>query len=425
MRIICLGISHKTAGVELREKLAMDAGQVARALKDLSSRWSEAQFVIVSTCNRTEIYIARALHGHPRREELRDWLGGLAGIVTDKFSDALYTLADAEAYRHLFSVASGMDSLVPGEAQIVAQLKDAYAAATKAGTTGKTINELFQSAFHTAKHVRSETSIAEGKVSVASVAIDHVAEVLGDLSGKCVLNVGAGKMNELMLKHLGELGPGEILVSNRSDARSKHLAKLCGGRAVAFSRLQEHLSRADIVLTSTAAESPIITREMVLSAQQKREFEPMLIVDLAVPRDVDSHAGEIKNVFLLNIDDMEAVVQKTLHSRRDQHMQADKIIESHVGELSQNLSLHQAGPTIKALYARMKQLTDGELADAREKLSCEEDTEILRRALHRTVRKFLHPIANQFRKSAGTPQSKHHVEAIRKLFNLDEIEETD
>ena len=200
MRIVCIGISHKTAGVELRERLAFDPAGRARALSRLRRRWPDAEFALLSTCNRVELYTARPVHGHPRPEELLNWLGGFHKVPAGEFAGAIYELTDADAAAHLFAVAAGLDSLVPGEAEIAAQVKDAYAAASKAGTAGKALNEMFQQAFHVLKHVRSETPIGVGKVSVATVAIDCIDKVFDTPAGKCVLSIGAGKMNQLMLK---------------------------------------------------------------------------------------------------------------------------------------------------------------------------------------------------------------------------------
>ncbi|MCK4602832.1 MAG: glutamyl-tRNA reductase, partial [Phycisphaerae bacterium] len=293
MRILCIGISHKTADVALREKLAFDAGQVRCALAELAGRWKQAEFVVLSTCNRTELYTARPIHGHPREEELRHWLGEFRGIGPAEYDAALYTLTDANAVRQLFAVAAGLDSLVVGEAQIASQLKEAYAQALQASAARTVMNKLFQRAFRAAKEIRSETQLADGKVSIASVAIDFVARAFETLKAKRVLNVGAGKMNELMLKHLAGLGVGQILVANRSPQRAAELAAAVGAKAVAMEELAERLGQVDIVLTSTASPEPIITRKMIETAQRRRKCQPLLIVDIAVPRDVEAGVGEL------------------------------------------------------------------------------------------------------------------------------------
>jgi len=424
MRILCVGLNHKTAPVALREKLAFDAARRSRALSELAAMWPEAEFAILSTCNRSEVYAARPVHGHPREEEIRRWLGEFHGVAAGDFADSLYAPADAAAAEHLFAVTAGLDSLVPGEAQIVAQVKDAYAAAVKARAAGAVMNELFQKAFRAAKSVRSRTKIASGKTSVASAAIDCVTGMFDTLKDKCVLNVGAGKMNELMLARLGELGAEKILLTNRSASRGRRLAAKCGAKAVAFGRLGEHLAAADVVLTSTAAEAPIITRKMVQSAQRRRAGRAMLIVDIAVPRDVEPGAGEAKNVHLYNIDDLERIVRKTLRRRRGEQAKAEAIIAEHVEELMAGLNVRNVAPTIDALYARVDEIAAEELAAARKKLASHDDADadvkIIAHALRRALRRMLHPCARNLRRAAGSDAARAHVAALRKLFELDE-----
>ena len=426
MRILCVGANHRSADVALRERLAFSAEQRQRALRDLCARWPDAEFAILSTCNRTEIYAARPVHGRPRQEELREWLGEFHSLPARQYTDALYTLINVEAAEHLFAVAAGLDSLVPGEDQIVSQIKAAYTEAVEAGAARAMMNELFQGAFHAAKHIRSETDIVLGRVSVASVAVDFVQQIFERLTGKCVLNVGAGKMNQLMLRHLKRLGAGRITIANRSHDRAEALAEACGGETGDFARLAEHLTHADVVLTSTGAAEPIITAEMVRRAQDRRRYRPLLIVDIAVPRDVEPAAGEIDNVFLYNIDDLDQIVQTTLQIRHGERAAAERIIAEHVEELTASLRARNVAPTIEALYRRMETIAAEELAEARNKLSthddAEEDAEILQRVLHRTIRRILHPCANRLRESSGSDAVHAYVAALRKLFELDEKE---
>ena len=424
MRIICVGVNHRTAPLAVREKLAFDAAGARRALDDLRKRWPRGEFMIVSTCNRTEIYSARPVHGHPRTEQLRGWLADFHAIDPRQLADAAYCLADADAAAHLFAVASGLDSLVPGEDQIVGQLKEAFAAAVEAGAARAAIGELVQTALHTAKHVRSETGIALGKVSVASVAIEFVRRIYETLDGKVVLSVGAGRTGELMLQHLEKPGGPEILIANRSGDRAETLARKVGGTAVPFGDLGEHLVRADVVLCSTGSSEPVITREMVRGAQRRRNFRPLLIVDVAVPRDVAADAGEIENVFLYNIDDLEKIVDETLAKRKGHRAAADAIIAEHVDELRHWLNIRGVAPTIDALYRRLEAIAAEELREARNKLAAHDDAdadeEILRRTLHRTIRRILHPLAAHLRKRAAGDDARAHVAAIRELFDLDE-----
>lgn len=427
MRILCVGTNHKTAEVAVREKLALNADQRLGALKDLRATWPDAEFAVISTCNRMEVYLARPVHGHPRAEELRDWILKFRGVSGSPYAEALYMLADAEATNHLFAVTSGLDSLVPGEAQIVAQVKEAYTQAVQAGAAHVVLNELFQAALHVAKHIRTETEIAMGKVSVASLAVDFVRQLFESLKGKCVLNVGAGKMNSLMLARLREMQADKLVAVNRSRPAAERLAEEVGGTPGDFARLEDHLAEADVVVTSTGSAEPVITASMVKAAQKRRGWRPLLIVDIAVPRDVECKAGKVENVFLYNIDDLDRIVQANLEMRTGQHGAAHTIITEHVDELMGVLHVRKVAPTIEALYKKMSLIAEQELADARNKLSthadAEEDIEIMRRTLHRTIRRILHPCTLRLRRSAGTDAARTHVSSVRELFELDEVDE--
>lgn len=429
MRIICVGTNHKAAELAVREKLALNAEDQLRAMKELRATWPDAEFAVISTCNRMEVYMARPVHGHPRAEELRDWILRFRGISGSPYVEALYMLADANATSHIFAVTSGLDSLVPGEAQIVAQVKEAYTQAVQAGAAHVVLNELFQAALHVAKHIRTETEIAMGKVSVASLAVDFVRQLFESLKGKCVLNVGAGKMNSIMLAHLREMQADKLVVVNRSRPAAERLAEEFGGTPGDFTRLEDHLAQADVVVTSTGSAEPVITASMVKAVQKRRDWRPLLIVDIAVPRDVEPKAGKIENVFLYNIDDLDRIVQANLDMRTGQHGAANTIITAHVDELMGALHVRKVAPTIEALYKKMSLIGEQELADALNKLSthadAEEDIEIMRRTLHRTIRRILHPCTQRLRQSAGTDAARAHVASVRELFELDDLEEPD
>jgi glutamyl-tRNA reductase len=409
-------------------------------MRDLAARWQGSEFVIVSTCNRTEVYAARAVHEHPRKEELTLWLAQRGKLDGAELDGAVYCLSDALAAGHLFEVAAGMDSLVPGEPHIVGQLKEAYAAALEGGFARTGMHELFQAAFHVAKHIRSETRIATGKASVASAAVDCVLrEIAPDpqaslapelaLQGRCVLCVGAGRMAELMLRRLVGLGVKRVLLANRTHEKAVKLAAGQGGadgliETVPFERLADCMERADVVLTSTASASPIISRQMVQGVQQRRGYRPLLIVDIAVPRDVEQEAGLVRGVKLYNIDDLKQVVSSTLQTRHNQRQPAQKIVHRHVTELMDKLNVRQVAPTIEALYRFMVEIADGELADAQNKLSTHADAdldgEVLKRSLHRTIRRIMHPLARQLQKAAGEDGAGAKIATVLRLFELGE-----
>lgn len=417
MRILCAGISHKTAPLSIRERFALDAPARRAALKDLCARWPEAECLALSTCNRTEVYLARPAHGRPRADELRDWLASLGGLSG---AEPVYVLEDSEAAGHLFAVASGLESLVPGEPQIVAQIKDAYGAAGEAGAARHVLHELVQAALHAAKRVRSETPIGQGKVSVASVAVEQAAEALGSLAGVRVLSVGAGKMSELILRHLRRRGAGDVVVANRSAAAARELAGRCGGRSVPFERLTEALPGRDLVLTSTAADAPVLRRKDIAAG---RGDGPLVIIDIAVPRDVEPGAGDLPGVRLYNIDDLEAVAARAMAARRDEAEAGREVIAPLVAEFERSLRVREVAPTIRSLHEYMRAVADAELADAMNKLSTHddapEDERILRRALHRTIRRILHPAARNLRDAAGSQSASIRAAALRKAFGLD------
>ena len=420
MRILCVGVNHKTAPVSLRERLVFSPAAAAAAMQTLRDRYGDAQFVIVSTCNRSEVYVARPVHGHPRAEQVRAAFGEFQSLPPEQYDGALYVRTDADAVEHLFNVAAGLDSLVPGEEQIASQLKKAYRLAADVGATGSGLNELFQLAFNVAKHVRTGTRIAAGKVSVASVALELARETFADLSGKCVLGVGAGKMNSLMLKGLRRAGAGAILVANRSAERAAELADECGGEVTAFEKLPEALAAADLVLCSTAADEPILTVSMVRSALDGRAGREMLIIDIAVPRDVHPDVASLEGVRLFNIDDLTAVVEKNIHRRNGEIDACREIIARHVAEYFHSLHVREVAPTIEALYLRLRAIGDEELAAVKNKLTgdADADEKLLRGAFHRALRRALHVPITQLRAGAGTEVARQQAATLRKLFDL-------
>ncbi|MBI5725140.1 MAG: glutamyl-tRNA reductase [Planctomycetes bacterium] len=423
MRILCAGISHKTAGLSIREKLAIDLQEVRRSIRDLKRRWPAAQFVLLATCNRTELYCARPVHDHPREQELTQWLGELGELSALQCEKCVYMLADAHAVGHIFRVACGLESMVMGEDQIVSQIKQAYTAAVAAGAVGPVMHDIFQDALHAAKHVRSETAVARGKASVASVAVDCVLRNAGRLAGRKVLNVGAGPMNELMLRRLADLGWREIIVTNRNAAKARRLAQTAGGSASPFNQLDRQLAGADVVLTSTASPNPIITARMLASAISARPARPMLVIDIAVPRDVEEAAREIPGVRLFNIDDLDRLVNRTLKTRKTALAQADGLIEHHVAKLMQAMHIRFVAPTIADLFRHVEAISDEQLAEAMNKFASHEDRHadeaILRRTVHRTVRRILDPLARNLRASESGDAARSYVAAVRKLFELD------
>ncbi len=423
MRTLCVGLSHKTAPLAVREALAFSPSRRESILADIRVRWSGAEFLLLCTCNRTELYTIRPRHGRPREEELRRALSEQATSPTDGLAEALYVHIDVNAVRHVFRVAAGLESLVPGESQIVSQIKQALAEADRAATAGARMAAMVAEALHVAKHVRSETPIAEGKVSVASVALDCIRRAFPTLRGKCVLNVGGGKMNELLLRQLDTLGPRRVIVANRSRRRAEEIAELCGAESAGLDDLPALLRLADVVVTSTAAEAPILSVEILRAAQQARNNAPLLIVDLAVPRDVAPAAKDLPGAELVDMDDLCAVVEATLDQRCEHVRAAETIVERHVQEYLRQTALRDVSPTIEALYRRVDDVLATALAEATNKLSThddqEEDLEVLRRALRRSLRQFCHPAVEALREETARGAGAAHAETLRRLFGLD------
>ena len=422
MRLICVGISHKTAPVELREKLAFDPGQCTHAVSDLKRLWPLAEFVLLSTCNRTELYTARPIHSFPREEELRQWLAEYRDFHPGDLAETLYTLGGTEAIRHLFGVAGGLDSMVLGEDQIIAQLKAAYALATDAGAAGPAMNELFQSALHTAKHVRTETDIGTGKASVASVAVDAIHTHFADLSARRVLAIGAGQTVDTMLKGLRDAGVGRFTIANRSLDRAEAAAAQLNGHAVPLDDLRPARLDADIVVCSTASPEPLLTRDMIIDVQSQRNDRPLFIVDIAVPRDVEDSVREIGGVTLVNIDDLHADADATLARRLGETDKIDAILDDHVEEMTHWLRLRSIAPTIHALQKELDAIADGELRRAGNKLAghddAEADMDILRHSLHRMVRRMLHPLADYLKQQARHGEAHEPASLVRDIFRL-------
>jgi glutamyl-tRNA reductase len=386
----------------------------------LQEQYPEGEFIILSTCNRSEIYVARPLHGPPKEEELRSFFGSFHGLPREQYDDSLYLLADSEAVRHLFDVACGLDSLVTGEDQILAQMKEAFRLARELQSCRGRLIELFQSAFTVAKEVRRETQVSTGRSSVASVAVTMAQQKLADLTNCTALSVGAGKMNELMLKGLLRTGIGRIIITNRSPERAAELARDCDGQVVPFAELSSALAQADVVVCSTASPDPVITAAKLGAVMAQRPDRPMLLIDIAVPRDVEPQAAQVPGVTLYNIDDLEAVVEKTVSLRDGQVDACREIIDAHVGKYFERLHIREVVPALESLYFIMRNIADEELSRVANKLTgdAHQDQEIFRRALHRTLRRILHrPIIN-LRSAAGTQIAREHAIMLRKLFNL-------
>jgi glutamyl-tRNA reductase len=344
MQLFAFGINHQTAPLEVRERVAFNAEGLPQALRDLVGNEPVREAAIISTCNRTEVYCstqdpAKAVH----------WLAGYHQLKTAAVEPYVYTLPRERAVKHAFRVASGLDSMVLGEPQILGQLKQAVRTAEKAGTLGLVLHKLFQHTFSVAKEVRSRTEIGASSVSMAAAAVRIAQRIFPGIAEQKVLFIGAGEMIELTATHFGAQHPRSVTFANRTVERAEELAVRLGGQAVSLNELAEVIAGQDIIVTSTASPLPIIGKGMVESALKARRHRPMLMIDLAVPRDVEAEVGRLDDVFLYTVDDLGRIVQEGHDTRLQAVSHAEEIIDAKVVDFMQWLAAREAVPTIRAL----------------------------------------------------------------------------
>ncbi|HEX4284120.1 MAG TPA: glutamyl-tRNA reductase [Terracidiphilus sp.] len=415
MTLALFGINHKTAPIELRERIAISREELSDSTRALAAVPGVSECMIVSTCNRVEML---AVLDSPETD-LLGFLHQQFGLEPALLAPHIYRHYDQDAVRHLFRVAASLDSMVVGEPQILGQVKEAYAVARTAGTVGSELDHLLQTAFAAAKRVRTETEIGANSVSIASVAVELARKIFGSLQGRTVFLVGAGKMSELAARHLVQQGAGAILVTNRTQERARMLAEPFNGRVIPFEQLYEAASEADIVISSTGAPHPIFRREHGLTFMHRRRNRPMFFIDIAVPRDVDPAVNQIEGIFVYDIDDLQQVAAAHIAERGREAGDAEALIASEVERFHQRrravnvapaiVSLqHQAEETrqaeIKRVQARLGSLTDEQLAAV----------EALTRGL---VNKFLHP-PMQALKRAARDNDAARVEALCETWSL-------
>jgi len=427
-RLILTGLNHTTAPLEVREKLAMPRDLVATALAAFQSRFKPAEAVLLSTCNRVELYVARNAPEQIKLEEMGRFLADFRSLLPESLSPHLYHKADRSVVEHLFNVACSLDSMVLGETQILGQVREAYDLARAAGTAGTVLNPLFQRATAVGKDVLSQTALAEGRVSVASVAIDYAKRIFDNFTDKTVLSIGAGEMSRLMLNHLRELKPGKLLICNRDGEKATELAALHQGIAVPLENLPDHLAATDIVVSSTGATEPIITRKMFDGIMRRRRYKPMFLIDIALPRDIDPAIGKIDNVYVYNLDDLQQVVASSRQTRQGEVDAAAMIVRQHVDEYVQWQQARQVGPMIHQLYRQYHAIAEEEVARTIGKLAnvSQTDKRILADMARRIVNKLLHHPVQKLRESDVLRASTaNHIQAMQSLFDLKPSDETD
>lgn len=359
MRLLAIGLSHRTAPVELRERVDFSRAGLDAALSALWAHGECVEAVVLSTCNRAEIYAA--VESGPSPEEFGRFISNYHGVDYTRLQQHLYCHQGAEAARHLFRVAAGLDSLVVGEPQILGQVKKAYAAAQEQHCTGALTNRLFHSAFAVGKRVRTETGLAEGAVSVSYAAIALARKIFGELSACHVLILGAGEMAKLTAIHLKAQHVRRLSVASRTHAAAAGLAGQLGGHAIEWAHLNPALAAADIVVTATGAADPVLSRTQVDEVMRPRQNRPLFLIDIAVPRDVEPSAGELDQVFLYNVDDLQTIVRENLARRSAELDRAEEIVSEEVGRFASWMQSREVIPTLVALRQRFDAIRRAEL----------------------------------------------------------------
>lgn len=413
MHVLSVGLNHTTAPLEIRERAAVTAERLDEALFDLAADQRVIESTILSTCNRTEVYCHLE---KPESSLIADWLCRFHGLKTADVAPYIYQFPDQHAVRHAFRVASGMDSMVIGEPQILGQMKTAFAAAHRRGSTGKVLNKLFQNTFSVAKRIRSTTAIGHNAVSVAYAAVALSKQIFTDITTKTVLLVGAGETIELVCRHLFNQGVRNIVIANRSIDRARSLAAEFQARVIGLHEIPEHLHRADMVFSSTASTLPIIGKGAIESALRERRKKPMFLVDLAVPRDIEPEVGDLSNVFLYTVDDLQQVVAENMESRQQAVTQAEKIVEAKSLEFMQWMDSLSALPTLRDLRYKTADITAKQLEIAHRRLLAGDDpADVLDTFAHSLRQKYMHEPSEWLSQQTDEEQ----LAIVRSLFALD------
>ena len=419
MHLFLLGVSHKTAPVDVRERLDFSSRNLGAAVEALATRPSAAESVVLSTCNRSEIYVASE-NPERAREDIVTFLSHYHSLSPESFTPHLFSLDDEAAAKHLFRVAAGLDSLVVGEPQILGQVKDAFETAAGRRCTGPMLSKLFHWSFGVGKRVRTETALGEGAVSISFAAVALARKIFGRLEGRRVLVIGAGEISTLTAEHLRAQGVGEMVITSRTPAQAEALADAVSGRAEPWDDFASLLGTADVVVTATGSQRPILTRAQVEATTGRHRSGPLFIIDLAVPRDVEASVGDIEQVFLYNVDDLQSIVQENLSRRTREIAHAETIVAEELLKFATWQRSRGAVPTVVALRQRFDairrselQRLDGKLAglspDARARV--DEVTRLI-------VEKLLHEPTEQLKALPDEETQVAYTEAVNRLFRL-------
>jgi glutamyl-tRNA reductase len=420
MNIVLIGMNHKTAPLEIRERLAFSCGEGLDPLREILKGPQVMEALYLATCNRVEV-LANTLEVSEAVDSVKGFILSQGNLAPGEMEKCLYVHCGSDAVRHLFRVASSLDSMVMGEPQILGQVKDAYRQCVASKASGVILNRLLHQAFRVAKRVRSETAIAQNAVSVSFAAVELAKKILGHLQGRTILLIGAGEMSELAARHLIRHGAERIIVANRTYARAVRLAEEFHGFPVDFEHLEEKLQEVDIVISSTGAAGYVITREMIQAALRRRKNRLLFLIDIAVPRDIDPAAGGVDNVYLYNIDDLQAVVDENIRGRLGEAEKAERIIDDEVVKFSEWLNTLEVVPTIVSLREKaeaiMKDELEKTLAGMRHLADGEKkNIEILASSI---VKKILHDPITGLKEESQNGSAIPFVAVMRRLFKLD------
>ena len=416
MHVLSIGLNHTTAPVEIRERAAVTENHLEEALGDIHGRPNIQEATILSTCNRTEVYCQLDNHDV---SPVTNWLCDFHQLERAEVQPFLYVHPGQDAVKHAFRVASGLDSMVLGEPQILGQMKTAFAKAHRNGNTGKILNRLFQHTFSVAKEIRSTTQIGSNAVSVAYAGVSLAKQIFADISQQTVMMVGAGETIELSCRHLYAQGVRNIIVANRTLERAERLHAEFGIEAISLHELPLRLAEADMVFSSTASTLPILGKGAFESALRQRKNSPMLVVDLAIPRDVEAEVGDLKHVYLYTVDDLQQVVDENIAVRHEAAKEAEKIVENQSSVFMDWFTNLQSLPTIRQLRNHTSSITDSELSHARRRLQAGDDPAVvLELFAHAVSQKFMHQPTETLRQKNDDAL----LDAAKALFGLDDAD---
>lgn len=421
MNILVVGLSHKSAPVEIREKVAFSPTAMAEPLQQMLALPDISEGVIVSTCNRVELY-ATSRESEAGISRLKDFLADFHQLSREKLDEHLYDYQGEDAIKHVLRVASSLDSMVIGEPQILGQIKTAYGYASEYKTAGVILNRFLHKAFSVAKRVRTETAIASNAVSVSFAAVELARKIFSNLEDKKVMLIGAGEMCELAAKHFVNNGVAEVMVTNRTFSKAEALAEEFNGRAVAFENFQDQLHQVDIVLSSTGAPGYVLHADKLTEVARLRRNKPMFLIDIAVPRDIDPLSNKLDSIYLYDVDDLQGVVQANMKERHKEAAKAEAIIEEEIKQFQQWLSTLEVKPTVISLRRKLEEIRQAELQKTFSNLGDlgKKERKSIEAMTSAIINKILHKPTSILKDAQNISDGNLYIDAVRTLFDLPE-----